>query len=460
MLRSKWSTPKRVDYLQTQLHRLSRSRGRFSARRSGHEGLRTGCVHCDRRFYGPGQFFARDEPLTEKLRDTAAPQLKHAVQKFGVKSEAKRLLLDGQDDEKGYADDHHTGHALPRNFPDIDRGHLIVYAGPRKPWPGLEVPSGRTARKTELRSFVKDAKVKLLRFSVWTADCNLCGECATELDRFKGMLERDLGLPSLLKPLRAETLESEDAAVILVRNPGTPKATVDVTRGEIFSGRTPTRKLTDRRELTKTLAREAEAVLSRKMPPMSFEMRADLEQLKVAQLQAAAGDGLDAAVWHELMLHKKTRHSIEPEHGPSVDERARHPQYRSVQQSKFFATFVLHRRALKDDEPYQHVMSRIAKCCKLLFSSLHLSGMFKFGLTLRGGGVFGTDPRWEPWTPNKPGGETTGVGHYADWHPTLAQNEAAAKNRCKDPRPDHWRPDHLYQQKRGFTLEDLDATHP
>ena len=108
--------------------------------------------------------------------------------------------------------------------------------------------------------------------------------------------------------------------------------------------------------------------------------------------------------WHRLVrLKKKIWH---PGFAPVAPERKTEEQARSVQQSKFFITLVMHRRATLNQKHNEYVLMQMARSVEALFSSPeHVGSLFKFGLTWQG-------DHWGTWFPRKDGAETTGVGHY------------------------------------------------
>jgi hypothetical protein len=111
--------------------------------------------------------------------------------------------------------------------------------------------------------------------------------------------------------------------------------------------------------------------------------------------------------WHRVVKHTKKR--WHPAVAISAERKAAtKEQLRSVQQSKFMLTFVLHRRATYAEWHSEHILNQMSASAKRLFEDpLELSRIFKWGLLWRG-----AKGAWTNWAPRKKGAETTGVGHY------------------------------------------------
>jgi hypothetical protein len=96
-------------------------------------------------------------------------------------------------------------------------------------------------------------------------------------------------------------------------------------------------------------------------------------------------------------------------------------QGRSVQQSKFMITLVLHRRATFHEAHNAHVMKQMAAACTALMSDAgreHLHRIMRFGLIWSA-----TELAWQTWAPKKKGASTTGVGHYVDKGPVRTEQQ-------------------------------------
>lgn len=216
----------------------------------------------------------------------------------------------------------------------------------------------------------------------------------------------------------AEALKRNAPAARSVQN-----ARCDVTIGDVRTGLLV--PLTDERSTKakhKTVLEQVEALLTgQPVAALSYELFEALQQLKsthATRLQRLNDKDKNLIFvddptapgyeWMRVVKHEKKR--WHPACTWINDERKQKTrvQWRSVQQSKFMFTFVLHRRATYNEQHSEHILSMMAGAARRLFSDPEeLSRCFKFGVNwnskLNG---------WRNWVPKKAGAETTGVGHY------------------------------------------------
>jgi hypothetical protein len=202
-----------------------------------------------------------------------------------------------------------------------------------------------------------------------------------------------------------------------------PKVVIDVTVGDLRSGLiNPVASKEIALEKHRAVVAQAIALLDGKdAGPLSFELAAALEQLaashqqRAEQLEHPEAPQLDIDEDPGYEFLRVVKHVKKDWHPGFVvsplrkDETA--VQARSVQQSKFLITLVLHRRATFHEAHNAHVMKQMADACTALMSDAgreHLRRIMRFGL-LWGGPEKG----WQTWAPKKKGASTTGVGHYA-----------------------------------------------
>lgn len=116
--------------------------------------------------------------------------------------------------------------------------------------------------------------------------------------------------------------------------------------------------------------------------------------------------------WHRLVQLKKQKYH--PGFDAPAAVRRGVVQARSVQQSKWLITMVMHKRATFNEKHNEHVLMQMARSVDMLFASAeHTGRLFRFGVTWNG-----AEMRWVTWVPRKDGAETTGMGHYMepqDW---------------------------------------------
>lgn len=178
------------------------------------------------------------------------------------------------------------------------------------------------------------------------------------------------------------------------------------------------------------LAEQVQALLNGDaVDSLAFELQQTLKDMAVHHHQSASQLQRDSEAvfqsvdapeyeWYRVVEHKKTRWREDVD---ISDERKRATklQMRSVQQSKFLLTLVLHRRATYEERHSAHILQMMADSARALFESPHeLAKLFKFGLTWKGGDV----RAWQTWMPRKAAAETTGVGHYKK-EPTRPERE-------------------------------------
>jgi len=128
-------------------------------------------------------------------------------------------------------------------------------------------------------------------------------------------------------------------------------------------------------------------------------------------------------------------------------------QGRSVQQSKFLITLVLHRRATWNEAHNAHVMQQMAGACTALMSDAgreHLRRLLRFGFIWSG-----VEKGWQTWTPKKAGAVTTGVGHYVSTAPTRTHADYLEALEMDDDREADIKLFWNEQQDAPYMLDDL-----